>query len=51
MDNSQSIQFAKNYRNLGGFKVSLTNRYYLDWNPDRKYGADLNWNLNTKIMR
>ena len=43
--NSQSIRFAKNYRNLGGFKVSLTNRYYLDWDPDRKYGADLNWNL------
>ena len=43
--NSQSIRFAKNYSDNAGFKFSLMNRYYMDWDPGKVYGSDLNWNL------
>ena len=42
--NSQNIRFVKNYSGVGGFKFSLMNRYYLDWDPMRFYGQDLDWN-------
>lgn len=42
--NSTSVRFAKNYGDYAGFKFSLLNRYYLDWDPNKVYGSDLNWN-------
>ena len=37
---SQNFRYVKNYKQNFGFKLSLANKSYLDWDPDKLHGYD-----------
>ena len=37
---SQNLRYVKNYKQSFGFKLSLANKSYLDWDPDKLHGYD-----------
>jgi len=39
---SQNLRYVKNYGNSAGFKFSLSNKSYLDWDPEKEFGVDIN---------
>ena len=37
---SQNLRYVKNYKQNFGFKLSLANKSYLDWDPEKLHGYD-----------